>query len=310
MSGSHRVIVQPYAEAAPEAVHGRGGEAGRPRGHRRKPRKRRGKALMGGTAMLLAATAGWFTVGPGGGGSPHPTAAGAPDKPEADSSSADGGTTQAGVVRNDPAAASRSDRSDGTYAAIPGLGPTFTAKVPAQTNQLVVASGKERNSSETTVTLWTRTPDNRWRPGTAWQGHNAYKGWTTDKHADDLHSPIGVFSLTDAGGRKADPGSKLPYDQDSHFVVGGTGFEGEQLAGSFDYVVAINYNRVQGVSPLDGRFPDGKSKGGGIWLHVDHGGPTHGCVSLPEDKMIELLKTLDPAAHPMIAMADSATLAT
>ncbi|MGK4581417.1 L,D-transpeptidase family protein [Kitasatospora sp. HPMI-4] len=308
MSGSHRVTVQPYNEVRPEAVHGDGDESRRPRGRRRKPRKRRGKALMGGTAMLLAATAGWFTVGPGAGSSPHASAA-APDKPEADPASA-GGTTQAGAIRNDSAAANRSDRNDGTYASIPGLGPTFSAKVPAQTRQLLVASGKDRNSSDTTVVLWTRTPDNRWKPGTAWQGHNAYKGWTTDKHADDLHSPIGVFSLTDAGGRLPDPGSKLPYDQDSHFVVGGTGFNGEQLAGSFDYVVAINYNRVQGVSPLDNRFPDGKSRGGGIWLHVDHGGPTHGCVSLPQEQMVELLKTLDPAAHPMIAMADAPTLAT
>ncbi|MGE7432263.1 L,D-transpeptidase family protein [Kitasatospora sp. NPDC001175] len=307
MSGSHRVTVQPYAEVQPPAVHGDGGEARRPRGHRRKPRKRRGKALMGGTAVLLAATAGWFTVGQSAGSSAHPSAA-APEKPEADPASA--GVNAAQAIRSDSAAANRSDRADGTYAAIPGLGPSFSAKIPAQTRQLVVASGKDRNSSDTTVTLWTRTPDNRWKPGAAWQGHNAYKGWTTDKHADDLHSPIGVFSLSDAGGRMPDPGAKLPYDQDSHFVVGGTGFKGEQLAGSFDYVVAINYNRVQGVSPLDNRFPDGKSKGGGIWLHVDHGGPTHGCVSLPEDQMIELLKTLDPAAHPMIAMADAATLAT
>ncbi|MDH6124375.1 L,D-transpeptidase family protein [Kitasatospora sp. GP82] len=310
MSVSHRVTVQPYAGTGPEAVQGEEGTARRPRGHRRKARKRRGKALMGGTAMLLAATAGWFTVGPGSGSSPQVTAAGSADKPDPDAASLKAGTTQAGTLRSEPAAANRSDRADGTYASIPGLGPAFSAKIPQQTRQLVVASGKDRNASDTTVTLWTRTPDNRWKPGTAWQGHNAYKGWTTDKHTDDLHSPIGVFSLTDAGGRKADPGSKLPYDQDSHFVVGGTGFNGEQLAGSFDYVVAINYNRVTGVSPLDGRFPDGKSKGGGIWLHVDHGGPTHGCVSLPEDQMIELLKTLDPAAHPMIAMADAATLAT
>jgi hypothetical protein len=45
--------------------------------------------------------------------------------------------------------------------------------------------------------------------------------------------------------------------------------------------MAIDYNRVKGTSPLDRTSPPGADKGGGIWLHVDHGGPTHACVSLP-----------------------------
>ncbi|MFE3906359.1 L,D-transpeptidase family protein [Streptomyces sp. NPDC059153] len=52
----------------------------------------------------------------------------------------------------------------------------------------------------------------------------------------------------------------------------------------------------------------GASKGGGVWLHADHGGPTHACVSLPEKDMKELLRTLDPALHPVIVMGDAASL--
>lgn len=183
------------------------------------------------------------------------------------------------------------------------------AKIPAETTQVVLASGAGKDSSDSSVTLWSRTPDGRWRPGTTWTAHNGYSGWTADHNVGDLRSPIGVFSLSDAGGLKADPGSRLPYHQDSGFVASGQGFSGESLAGAFDYVVAINYNRVAGSSPLDSRTPMGTAKGGGIWLHVDHGGPTHACVSLSEDHMIELLKALDPAAHPMIAMGDAADLA-
>ncbi|WP_224284692.1 L,D-transpeptidase family protein, partial [Streptomyces sp. LS1784] len=209
-----------------------------------------------------------------------------------------------------PPAADRSQtRADGSVAAIPGLGAAFTAKIPAGTTQVVVASGQDKNTDKNTVTLWTRTPEGRWLAGETWQGHNGKNGWTTDHNEGDLRSPIGVFSLTDAGGRKADPGSKLPYDKDPSFVVSGTGFFGDQLAGSFDYVVAIDYNRVPGNSPLDPRRPMGSKKGGGIWLHVDHDGPTHGCVSIPEDKMAQLIRTLDPAAHPVIVMGDAAALA-
>ena len=72
----------------------------------------------------------------------------------------------------------------------------------------------------------------------------------------------------------------------------GTGFDGESLAGAFDYVIAIDYNRKRGMSPRDWTRPMGESRGGGIWLHVDHGGPTEGCVSLPA------AGDEDAAAHP------------
>ncbi|GAA2992312.1 hypothetical protein GCM10020229_01010 [Kitasatospora albolonga] len=309
MSGSHRAKPRGGA-AAPTTLE----EGARPRGHRRKPKKKShgGKVAFGSTAFLLAAVSGWFTVGPGN-AEPRVTAAGVPDRPLPDGAStaapsADPAQAKADQRAEQPAA-NRSDRGDGTFDAIPGIGPKFASQISADTRQLVVATGKAGDATETTVVLWTRTADNRWKPGASWQGHNAAKGWTTDKKQGDLRSPVGVFALTDAGGRKADPGSKLPYDQDKAFVIGGTGFNGEQLAGSFDYVVAINYNRVPGTSPLSTKYPMGVAKGGGIWLHVDHGGPTHGCISLPEAQMVELIKALDPAAKPAIVMADAATMA-
>ncbi|MEV7176393.1 hypothetical protein [Kitasatospora sp. NPDC093679] len=310
MSGSHRATSHVHPADVPGPRSSADGQAPRPRGHRRKakPKRRGGKALMGGTAVLLAATAGWFTVGQGR-SLPSFTSAGAAERPEADTTHADIAPLSAGGHTEGPSTADRSDRTDGTVAAIPGLGPSFLARIPAETKQVVVASGKDKDSADTVVTLWTRTPDGRWRAGQAWAAHNGYKGWSAEKRSGDLHSPIGVFGLTDAGGRKADPGSKLPYDKDPNFVVGGKGFNGEPLAGSFDYVVAINYNRVAGRSPLDTASPEGKAKGGGVWLHVDHGGPTHACVSLPEANMIELIRALDPAAHPVIAMGDAAALA-
>ncbi|MET8545703.1 L,D-transpeptidase family protein [Kitasatospora sp. NPDC004799] len=284
------------------------------RGRRRKAKqKRHGKAVMAGTALLVAATAGWYAVGQDGAkpgittaDGPGPEGVSKPDQPAPDPAAAQAAAGRQAAV---PAADRSQTRADGSVAAIPGLGAAFTAKIPAETTQVVVASGQDKNTDKNTVTLWTRTPEGRWLAGETWQGHNGKSGWTTDHNEGDLRSPIGVFSLTDAGGRKADPGSKLPYDKDPSFVVSGTGFFGDQLAGSFDYVVAINYNRVPGNTPLDPRRPMGSKKGGGIWLHVDHDGPTHGCVSIPEDKMAQLIRTLDPAAHPVIVMGDAAALA-
>jgi L,D-peptidoglycan transpeptidase YkuD (ErfK/YbiS/YcfS/YnhG family) len=147
-----------------------------------------------------------------------------------------------------------------------------------------------------------------WQAGPAWPARNALRGWTDDHWAGDLRSPIGVYSLTDAGGLLPDPGTRLPYDRSDGFAVSGTGFEGEPLEGSFDYVVAIDYNREPGTSPLDLTRPLGADRGGGIWLHVDHDGPTQGCVSLKEQHMRDLLLALDPALHPVVVMGDAASL--
>lgn len=190
---------------------------------------------------------------------------------------------------------------------LPGVGPKMLARIPATTEQVVLVTGRGEDSPLSTLALYERTDDG-WEQTVSWAAHNALKGWSDHHMAGDLRSPIGVYSLTDAGGLLKDPGTKLSYDHGSGFVSPGTGFEGEPLAGSFDYVIAINYNRL--YPALHPRLdpPLGASRGGGIWIHVDHGGPTHGCVSIAEDHMKELLRTLDPARHPVVVMGDAAAL--
>ncbi|MEU4173491.1 L,D-transpeptidase family protein [Streptomyces sp. NPDC026665] len=193
------------------------------------------------------------------------------------------------------------------HAQLPGIGTAMSADIPQNAQQVVLVTGEGRNSSKSRADLYQKD-GGAWTKEASWPAHNALKGWTHDHYAGDLRSPVGVFTLTDTGGRLPDPGSKLPYDRSSAFVAPGTGFNGEPLAGSFDYVVAINYNRKPGTSPLDFTRPLGNAKGGGIWLHVDHGSPTHGCVSLKMPHMKQLLLALDPARHPVVVMGDAKSL--
>ena len=190
---------------------------------------------------------------------------------------------------------------------LPGLGPTTLGKIPAETRQAVVVTGHAKDSPLSTVVLYERT-EAGWQAVASWPADNGLKGWSDHHKAGDLRSPIGVYSLTDAGGRLANPGTRLSYDRSTSFTAVGTGFQGESLAGSFDYVIAIDYNRKRGSTPLDWTRPLGEDLGGGIWLHVDHGGPTHGCVSLHRNAMKSLLRTLDPGRHPMVVMGDAASL--
>jgi L,D-peptidoglycan transpeptidase YkuD (ErfK/YbiS/YcfS/YnhG family) len=191
---------------------------------------------------------------------------------------------------------------------LPGLGPRTLAEIPADTRQAVVVTGRGDDSPLSTVVLYQRTTTG-WQAGPGWPAHNALRGWSDHHMAGDLRSPVGVYRLTDAGGRLRDPGTRLPYHRSGGFTAAGAGFRGEPLAGSFDYVIAINYNRRPGTSPLDWTRPLGASRGGGIWFHVDHGGPTHGCVSLSKAHMKELLRALDPDRHPVVVMGDAKSLA-
>jgi L,D-peptidoglycan transpeptidase YkuD (ErfK/YbiS/YcfS/YnhG family) len=184
---------------------------------------------------------------------------------------------------------------------IPGLGAKRSAAIPERCEQAVVVTGRGKDSPLSTVVLYRRTATG-WQAGAAWPAHNALHGWSGHHTLGDLRSPLGVHTLSDAGGLLPDPGSKLPYHRSTGFHSPGTGFEGEPLDGCFDYVIAIDYNREPGTSPLDWTRPLGPKRGGGVWLHVDHGGPTHGCVSVAKAHMKELLRTLDPDRHPVVVM--------
>jgi L,D-peptidoglycan transpeptidase YkuD (ErfK/YbiS/YcfS/YnhG family) len=220
-----------------------------------------------------------------------------------------GATGRGGAAGPAPAAAPLSrTAAQPARPLIRGLGPRRSAAIPEDCRQAVVVTGRGESSPLCTVVLHERTAAG-WRAGPAWPAHNALHGWSTRHLGGDLHSPAGVYTLSDAGGPLPAPGSRLPYHHSRGFRSPGTGFEGESLAGCFDYVVAIDYNREPGTSPLDWTRPLGARRGGGIWFHVDHGGPTHGCVSIAKAHVKQLLLTLDPHAHPVAVMGHADWLA-
>ncbi|MGL5857926.1 MAG: L,D-transpeptidase family protein [Angustibacter sp.] len=194
-----------------------------------------------------------------------------------------------------------------TLATVAGLGPRTAAGIPAQATRAVVVRGDAPDESTATIELYAKDGAT-WTRVAGWRGHVGARGWTTDHREGDLRTPVGTFTLSDAGGLLPDPGTRMPYHRSSSFVPRTDRAFGDSLEGSFDYVVAIDYNRRRGVSPLDQRQPLGAWRGGGIWMHVDHDGPTHGCVSVPRAGMRTLLRALAPAHRPVVVMADRARL--
>ncbi|PIB06765.1 hypothetical protein B1C81_23660 [Streptomyces sp. HG99] len=188
---------------------------------------------------------------------------------------------------------------------IPGVGDRITQWIPSDSRQVVAVYGEGKDSAHSTAVLYTKS-GSTWDETGRWVAHNGKKGWTTDHREGDNRSPVGVFTLSDAGGFLDDPGARLPYSQSEYFQ---SPYDWEQShLHDFDYVIAIDYNRIRGTSPIDPTRPWGDAKGGGIWMHLDHGGGTSACVSLPKAAMKYLLRTLDPQQSPVVVMGDKAEL--
>ncbi|QHA09474.1 L,D-transpeptidase family protein [Streptomyces broussonetiae] len=184
---------------------------------------------------------------------------------------------------------------------IPGVGDRLQRQIPDDSGQVLAVYGDGEDSPDSTVVLYMKEGP-EWRPVARWAAHNGRNGWTTDHHTGDDRTPVGVFGLSSAGGVLDDPGSRLPYDQNVYAYA--PTLPGEAYEHVFDYVIAIDYNRRPGTVPHDPVRPLGDDKGGGIWLHLDHGDGTSACVSLPKEAMKFLLRTLDPDQHPVMVMGD------
>ncbi|MBX6390673.1 MAG: hypothetical protein IRZ08_17040 [Frankia sp.] len=194
---------------------------------------------------------------------------------------------------------------------LPGVGAWAMSLLPPTTRQVVLVQSDGRDSTDNVITLWERAdPGGEWfQVGEPISGRNGARGWTLTHREGDQRSPVGVFGLTAAGGRLANPGSLLPYEHRPDFYQSGSGDPADPFSHAFDYVIAIDYNRVPGTPPSDEVRPFGPAAGGDIWLHVDHHTPTRGCVALPADQIVPLLRWLNPAATPMIIMGNTQTLA-
>lgn len=190
-------------------------------------------------------------------------------------------------------------------ASIPGVGPKTMSQLPANSTQVLVATTPQASDTNAHLTLFERDA-NGWKAVREFNGHNGRNGWRENRTEGDETTPAGVFSLSDAGGTLADPGSLLPYSHDRNLSDSAESVYGPEYSEVFDYVIAVDYNRVPGNPPTDPERPQGREKGGGIWLHVDHGDPTHGCVTVPKEDMKWLLTHLDPAKKPHVIFGDQA----
>jgi len=185
---------------------------------------------------------------------------------------------------------------------------------PSTSQQLVTVQAPA-HATVATLTLWQQTRGSCFkRIAGPWRAYLGPNGLSTHKREGDGTTPAGTYRLGGtAYGIAPDPGLHLRYhrlacgdwwDEDPGSSTyntfrhvrcgvappfGGASEALWRITPQYRYFAVIDYN-TRPVVP---------GRGSAIFLHVAAGG-TAGCVSLPEARLLRVLRWLRPAAHPRI----------
>jgi L,D-peptidoglycan transpeptidase YkuD (ErfK/YbiS/YcfS/YnhG family) len=257
-----------------------------------RPPVRSGLALLAATALLAGCTS---AAGPAAGGS----AGGGPPP------------VTAGPAHSAPARTpAPSSAPAGVTAASAGAAPHPAD--PLAGRQFVTVTAASYGATYAAFTAYQRT-GGRWRrifgPWTARIGRNGFAPPGLKREGDG-RTPSGTFRFGFFFGVQPDPGVRFAYRQsqpydywdddpasplynewvDQRRASPGLNPEPMDVSG-YEYGAVIAYNTA--------RTP---GRGSAIFLHVNIGIATAGCVTLPSGELLRVLRWLDPARSPRVRM--------
>ena len=201
---------------------------------------------------------------------------------------------------------------DATSSAAPSARPAATAAARRASGQLVTVIAASYGATQAELTAY-RREGGRWHrvfgPWMAWIGRNGMAR-PGAKREGDGRTPSGTFGFGFFFGVDPDPGVHFPYRRvhpydvwdddpssplynqwvDDRNADPGVGPEPMDVS-AYDYGAVIGYNTI--------RTP---GLGSAIFLHINIGRATAGCVTVPAGELLEILRWLNPAASPQITM--------
>ena len=200
-----------------------------------------------------------------------------------------------------------------TSSAAPSAAPTAVSAAAETGGQLVTVTAASYGATQAELTAYRRA-GGQWRrvfgPWVAWIGRNGMAR-PGAKREGDGRTPSGTFGFGFFFGIDPDPGARFPYRRIDAFDVwdddpssplynewvddryASPGADPEPMdVSAYDYGAVIGYNTA--------RTP---GLGSAIFLHINIGMPTAGCVTLPVGELLEILRWLKPAASPRITIS-------
>ena len=217
-----------------------------------------------------------------------------------------------------PAATTTTIRVATTTATTPPAPTTTTTATPAAPAairaQSIVVSASSYGSSYATFRAYDETAAGwvlRFGPWDARIGRNGFAPLGAKREGDG-RTPSGTYGFSFFFGIDANPAVQFPYRDitstsivwdddpssanynewiDTRVADAGARPEPMHNAPFYDYgaVIVYNTNRTPGL-------------GSAIFLHVSNGDSTAGCVALPVDRLLDVLRWLNPAVQPQIRM--------
>lgn len=189
-----------------------------------------------------------------------------------------------------------------------GISNTVASK---HSSQIVTVVSKGGSYGE--LAFWEKDSSGNWTlvdKVSARLGQNGIKS-ASQVYEMDKSTPTGIYSLTEAFGINSDPGSRVRYrqldgseywvdDENSEFYntmqfgePNGRWTSAEKLIdfpGYYNYSLVIDYNR----------WPVIPGKSSAIFIHCDVGSYTYGCVAIPQQNLVNIIKKLDPEKDPIV----------
>lgn len=183
----------------------------------------------------------------------------------------------------------------------------------ANSSQLITVVSTGGSSAE--LTLWQKDSSGNWFEYDSMFARLGSGGMKSASlvYEMDMCTPTGIYSLSEAFGINSNPGSWLPYrvldgseywvdDENSPYYntmqfgePNGRWSSAEHLSSmgrSYYYSIVVDYNR----------WPVIPGKSSAIFLHVDVGVPTWGCIAVEESKMVKILNWISSSANPKIIL--------
>jgi L,D-peptidoglycan transpeptidase YkuD (ErfK/YbiS/YcfS/YnhG family) len=190
--------------------------------------------------------------------------------------------------------------------------------------QLITVVAATSRSTTASLRFWRKTGDCWLAAGGPWIAHVGFDGVSEAKREGDKKTPAGAFGIQPVMyGIDPNPGvhfryrrihcgdwwvedPRSPFYNRFHHVRCGskppfriTSEDMSKSPVSYSHLAVIDYNT----------HPVVPGRGSGIFLHVSaSGGPTLGCVSLPYAQLVATLRSLRPAAKPLIVIGTAARI--
>ncbi|EOU1660897.1 cell wall-binding protein [Clostridium perfringens] len=176
-------------------------------------------------------------------------------------------------------------------------------------NQIIVVTTNNMSTSYCNIEIYEKNDSGKWNNIDSTTGRVGANGlaYIENRVQSTNTTPAGVMSITGAFGVKNNPGTKLDYikvNDNMYWDLNSENSTYNRLINynpGGDYEHLISYPRQYEYSLItDYNHNQVPNKGGAIFVHCLGRGATGGCVSMPREKMIEILKWIDPKKNPKI----------